>query len=57
MKTGHLTSKPQPYQGFWGQMAIFSPTTPIYFSEDVKNQVRNLLRGRKVGVTDEKMGI
>ena len=43
--------------GFWGQMTIFSPTTSIFFSEDVKNHVRKLLRGRKVGVTHEKMGI
>ena len=30
---------------------------PIIFSEDVKNHIWNLLRGRKVGVTHEKMGI
>ena len=29
----------------------------LFFSEDVKNHVRKLLRGRKVGVTHEKMGI
>ena len=28
-----------------------------FFSGDVKNQVRKLVGGRKVGVTHEKMGI
>ena len=28
-----------------------------FFSGDVKNQVRKLIGGRKVGVTHEKMGI
>ena len=38
-------------------MAIIWPTTSIFFPEDVKNQVRKLIGGRKVGVTQEKTGI
>ena len=29
----------------------------FFFPEDVENQVRKLIGGRKVGVTHEKMGI
>ena len=36
---------------------FFHLQRPFIFSEDVKNHVRNLLRGRKAGVTHEKMGI
>ena len=36
---------------------FFHLQRPFVFSEDVKNHVTNLLRGRKVGDTHEKMGI
>ena len=36
---------------------FFHVQPPFFFSEDVKNHVRKLFRGRKVGVTHEKMGI
>ena len=42
---------------FLGSNGYFFTYNVHFISEDVKNHVRNLLRGRKVGVTDEKMGI
>ncbi len=33
------------------------PHCPLIFLENVKNQTRNLIRGRQVGVTYEKIGI
>ena len=36
---------------------FFTYNVHFFFAEDVKNHVRKLLRGRKVGVTHEKMGI
>ena len=43
--------------GFLGSNGYFFTYNVLFFSEDVKNHVRNLLRARKVGVTHEKMGI
>ena len=42
---------------FFGSNGYFFTYNVHFFSEDVKNHVRKLLRGRKVGVTHEKMGI
>ena len=36
---------------------LFDLQRPFFFPEDVENQVRKLIGGRKVGVTHEKMGI
>ena len=36
---------------------FFTYNVQFFFSGDVKNHVRKLLRGRKVGVTHEKLGI
>ena len=36
---------------------LFDLQRPFFFEEDVENQVRKLIGGRKVGVTHEKMGI
>ena len=36
---------------------FFHQRRPFIFSEDVKNHVKKLMRGRKVGVTHEKTGI
>ena len=42
---------------FLGSNGYFFTYNVHFISEDVKNHVRNLLRGRKVGVAYEKMGI
>ena len=56
-KKGIWLQKPNLSEVFGVKWQFFHPQSPFFFSEDVKNHVRKLFRGRKVGVTHEKMGI
>ena len=37
-------------------MPIISPRMLIFFSGEMTNSITNLVRGKKMGVTHEKMG-
>ena len=56
-KKGIWPQKPNLSEAFGVKWLFFHLQPPFFFSEDVKNHVRKLLKGRKVGVTHEKMGI
>ena len=56
-KKGTKPQKPELSEVFGVKWLFFHLQRPFFFSEDVKNHVRKLLRGRKVGVTHEKTGI
>ena len=48
-KNGHLTPKTQSQQGFWGQMAIFSPTTSIFFFRGCTKSCKEAIERKKSG--------
>ena len=56
-KKGIKPQKPYLSKVFGVKWPLFDLQRPFFFAEDVKNQVRKLLEGRKVGVTHEKMAI
>ena len=53
-KKGIWPPKPSLSEVFGVKWPLFDLQRPFFFAEDVKNQVRKLLGGRKVGVTHEK---
>ena len=56
-KKGIWPQKPNLREVFGVKWPLFDLQRPFFFPEDVENQVRKLIGGRKVGVTNEKMGI
>ena len=56
-KKGIWPQKPNLREVLGVKWPLFDLQRPFFFPEDVENQVRKLIGGRKVGVTHEKMDI